>query len=61
MTCGDGFDVALLDTVDVIDDASAANLNGSCERVVRKAPKPVDQTAAENANDNGPAEPADSH
>jgi hypothetical protein len=40
ITCGDGFDTALLDNVDVITDATAANPNGSCEKVVRKAPKP---------------------
>ncbi len=40
ITCGDGFDTALLDNVDVITDATAANPNGSCERVIRKAPKP---------------------
>ncbi|TML97452.1 MAG: calcium-binding protein [Actinobacteria bacterium] len=39
ITCGDGVDIALLDQVDVITDASAQNPNGSCERVIRKAPK----------------------
>ena len=42
ITCGDGNDTALLDTVDVITDATPANPNGSCERVVRQAPKPKD-------------------
>ena len=42
ITCGDGNDTALLDQFDVITDATAANPNGSCERVVRKAPKPKD-------------------
>jgi Ca2+-binding RTX toxin-like protein len=42
ITCGDGFDTALLDNVDVITDATAANPNGSCEKVVRKDPKPKD-------------------
>src|SRR5439155_9339389 len=42
ITCGDGDDTALLDQVDVITDATAANPNGSCERVVRQAPKPKD-------------------
>ena len=37
ITCGDGYDVAYLDTVDVITDATAANPNGSCERVIRVA------------------------
>src|SRR4051794_12319223 len=40
ITCGEGRDIALLDNVDVIDDASAAAPNGSCEKVVRKDPKP---------------------
>ena len=39
ITCGPGNDTALLDQVDVITDATAANPNGSCERVVRKAPQ----------------------
>src|SRR5919199_531976 len=42
IVCGPGDDTALLDQVDVILDASAANPNGSCERVVRKAPRPRD-------------------
>ena len=37
ITCGEGNDVAFLDLVDVITDATAENPNGSCERVVRKA------------------------
>ncbi|HEY5143519.1 MAG TPA: hypothetical protein VII98_08465, partial [Solirubrobacteraceae bacterium] len=45
ITCGDGNDVALLDTVDVITDATPANPNGSCEKVVRKAPKAADPGA----------------
>ena len=48
ITCGDGEDRALLDQVDVITDATAANPNGSCERVVRKAPKPH-ESATEDA------------
>jgi hypothetical protein len=42
ITCGDGNDTALLDTVDVITDATPANPNGSCEKVVRKEPKNKD-------------------
>jgi hypothetical protein len=42
ITCGDGNDRALLDTVDVITDATPANPNGSCEEVVRKEPKNKD-------------------
>ena len=34
-----GVDRALLDGVDVITDATADNPKGSCETVVRKAPK----------------------
>jgi Ca2+-binding RTX toxin-like protein len=59
VTCGDGNDTALLDTVDVITDATAANPSGSCEHVVRKAPKAADQSSSENSDDNGPAEPSD--
>ncbi|HEX6390403.1 MAG TPA: calcium-binding protein, partial [Solirubrobacteraceae bacterium] len=40
ITCGDGNDRALLDGVDIISDATAANPNGSCETVERKAPAP---------------------
>jgi len=43
----------------VITDATAANPNGSCEKVVRKAPAPADQSSAESSNDNGPTEPAE--
>ena len=38
ITCGPGDDRAILDTVDVITDATAAGPNGSCEHVQRKAP-----------------------
>lgn len=44
ITCGPGNDTALLDTVDVITDATAENPNGSCEIVTRAAPKPKDST-----------------
>ena len=37
ITCGAGADLALLDYVDVITDATAAAPNGSCEDVDRKA------------------------
>jgi Ca2+-binding RTX toxin-like protein len=57
IACGDGFDVALLDTVDVIDDATAANPNGSCEKVVRSAPRPTDATEPSGGRD--PQEPPD--
>jgi Ca2+-binding RTX toxin-like protein len=39
IACGPGTDRALLDGVDVITDATAANANGSCEQVRRKAPR----------------------
>jgi len=42
ITCGEGNDRALLDDVDVIVDAVGGNANGSCEIVVRKAPKQQD-------------------
>lgn len=42
IACGDGNDRAFLDTADVITDATAENPNGSCERVVRQAPKVKD-------------------
>src|SRR3954454_4096469 len=42
ITCGDGNDVAFLDAVDVITDATAENANGSCEKVIRKQPKTRD-------------------
>jgi Ca2+-binding RTX toxin-like protein len=42
ITCGPGVDRAFLDQVDVIPDATAENPNGSCERVVRKAPRTRD-------------------
>jgi Ca2+-binding RTX toxin-like protein len=42
VTCGPGNDTALLDHVDVITDATAENPNGSCEKVIRKAPRTKD-------------------
>ena len=36
ITCGDGFDRAVVDRVDVITDGSAQSPNGSCERVNRR-------------------------
>src|SRR5207244_7257425 len=46
VTCGPGDDRAILDDVDVIADATAANPDGSCEVVKRAAP-----TAADAAQD----------
>jgi hypothetical protein len=40
--CGPGKDRAILDEVDLIADATAANPNGSCERVERRAAKRAD-------------------
>lgn len=51
--CGPGNDVARLDPVDVIVDATAENANGSCERVVRAAPSPRED-APENSTENPP-------
>jgi Ca2+-binding RTX toxin-like protein len=48
ITCGDGQDRALLDEVDVIADATAEKPNGSCEKVIRKAPHGND-TKSEDA------------
>ena len=48
ISCGEGDDVALLDTADVIEDATAENANGSCEKVVRAAPK-VKEARSEDA------------
>jgi Ca2+-binding RTX toxin-like protein len=48
ITCGDGNDRALLDQFDVITDATAANPNGSCERVARKPARPR-ESASEDA------------
>jgi Ca2+-binding RTX toxin-like protein len=48
ITCGAGNDTALLDQVDVIADATAANPNGSCERVIRKAPHGRGESKAED-------------
>jgi hypothetical protein len=52
ITCGDGFDVAQLDTVDVVNDP------GSCERVVRRAPRPNE--GVEPNGQREPKEPKDS-
>jgi Ca2+-binding RTX toxin-like protein len=48
ITCGEGNDVAFLDAVDVITDATAENANGSCEKVIRKQPRSRDDRS-ENA------------
>jgi Ca2+-binding RTX toxin-like protein len=42
VNCGPGSDKALLDTVDVIEDATAENPNGSCEVVQRDRPNRAD-------------------
>ncbi len=46
ITCGDGKDIAWLDTVDVITDATAENPNGSCDVVQRAVPKPKKEQEA---------------
>ena len=40
VSCGPGFDVARLDTVDVIEGASTTAPDGDCERVLRADPRP---------------------
>ena len=50
VTCGEGQDRAILDTVDVISDATPANPNGSCEVVKRALPKPSDANAEGDTN-----------
>jgi hypothetical protein len=52
--CGDGHDIALLDAYDVIADASDDAPMGSCEKVVRKAPRPGEDNA-ENQEEPQPA------
>jgi Ca2+-binding RTX toxin-like protein len=47
ITCGDGNDTVLADTLDVISDATEGNVNGSCEKVVRSTVP--DNAAPENA------------
>lgn len=42
VNCGPGADVALLDRVDVIEDATGEAPNGSCETVKRAAPRSAD-------------------
>ena len=51
-----GKDTALLDNVDVITDATAENPNGSCEKVVRKDPKP-----SESKSEDAQQAPADAN
>jgi undecaprenyl-diphosphatase len=53
VNCGLGSDRAILDIYDVIEDATPANPNGSCERVVRVSPSPQDQ-AQENGTEAQP-------
>jgi hypothetical protein len=50
--------VAQLDTVDVITDATAENPNGSCEKVVRRAPRPNEGVEPDGQRE--PKEPQDS-
>jgi Ca2+-binding RTX toxin-like protein len=42
VNCGPGRDTAILDQLDVIEDATPGNPNGSCENVVRAVPNPAD-------------------
>jgi Ca2+-binding RTX toxin-like protein len=56
ITCGEGSDSALLDTVDVITDATPANPNGSCEQVVRMEPRNGNRNSAGEAARRGQGE-----
>ena len=40
VSCGTGFDKAILDDADVIAGATAAQPDGDCERVKRAEPRP---------------------
>jgi Ca2+-binding RTX toxin-like protein len=51
ITCGEGKDTALLDNADVIVDATILEPSGSCEKVVRKAPKSK-ESKSEDAQQN---------
>jgi Ca2+-binding RTX toxin-like protein len=42
--CGPGQDRVFADHKDIVVDATAANANGSCERVVRRGPRRRDRT-----------------
>ncbi len=51
ITCGEGTDRAILDTVDVITDATAENPNGSCETVIRREPRSGDRDSSARSED----------
>ena len=55
--CGTGTDIARLDQVDVITDATPENPNGSCEKVVRADPRPGED-GTENRTENPPEDAA---
>ena len=46
ISCGPGFDVALLDFADVIEGATPRGADGDCERVRRAAPRPGERQCA---------------
>ena len=54
VTCGDGHDVAILDKVDVIGDATPQNPDGSCEVVKRADPKPSDTAPEPDTSEENP-------
>ena len=58
ITCGDGYDVVQADELDVISDKTDTNANGSCEKVVRRAPRPNE--GVEPNGQREPKEPKDS-
>jgi Ca2+-binding RTX toxin-like protein len=51
VNCGPGNDRAILDFKDVIEDATAANPNGSCELVARKPPRRKDARSEDRRQD----------
>jgi Ca2+-binding RTX toxin-like protein len=50
ITCGNGNDVVIADQFDVITDATGADANGSCERVVRGSVPDSDSPEAREEN-----------
>ena len=56
-TAAPGNDTALLDHKDVIEDATAANPKGSCEKVVRRGAKHKEDRDETKAPESDPKEP----
>ena len=53
ISCGDGNDTVHADQYDVIVDATPANANGSCERVVRNSTPDADAGGEQDAGPEG--------